>query len=60
MLAVKVTITTPSGTSGTKFVTRNSGTVHTVKTRKEARALIARCQRSAITGIKETYEIVTA
>lgn len=55
--AVKVTIKA-GARSGTKFVTRNSGKVHTVKTLTAAHELVAKCKKSAVSGVKETYEIV--
>ena len=55
--AVKVTLHV-NGRTGTKFVTQNSGKVHTASTYAQATRIIEACRRSAVTGIKETYEIV--
>lgn len=57
MFAIKITLHV-NGRTGSKFVTRNSGKPHTVKTREKAELLIEKCKASAITGIRESYEIV--
>jgi hypothetical protein len=60
--AVKVTVSIAGktyGANGTKFVTHNSGGTHKVPTREAAEALIAKCKAHAITGVDESYEIVT-
>jgi hypothetical protein len=55
--AVKVTIHV-NGRSGTKFVTTGRGAVEKRSTRAAAERLVAKCASTAITGVRETYQIV--